>query len=82
MTQNLSLDGRFERVSKPRYWWWGSIQAALRAYPRLKQRYEMPDVALTARYADGVGHECPGANDGDGGITALVRRGLQGLPGD
>ncbi len=57
MTQNLSLDGRFERVSKPRYWWWGSIQAALRAYPRLKQRYEMPDVALTARYAEGVGHD-------------------------
>ena len=44
-------------MSKPRYWWWGSIQAALRAYPRLKQRYEMPDVALTARYADGVGHD-------------------------
>lgn len=44
-------------MSKPRYWWWGSIQAALRAYPRLKQRYEMPDVALTARYAEGVGHD-------------------------
>ena len=57
MTQNLSLDGRFERVSKPRYWWWGSIQSALRAYPRLKQRYEMPDVALTARYAAVVGHD-------------------------
>lgn len=44
-------------MSKPRYWWWGSIQAAIRAYPRLKQRYEMPDVALTARYAEGVGHD-------------------------
>lgn len=42
-------------MSKPRYWWWGSIQAALRAYPKLKQRYETPDVALTARYAEGVG---------------------------
>ena len=42
-------------MSKPRYWWWGSIQAALRVYPKLKQRYETPDVALTARYAEGVG---------------------------
>ena len=42
-------------MSKPRYWWWGSIQAALRAYPKLKQRYETPDVALTARYVEGVG---------------------------
>lgn len=44
-------------MSKPRYWWWGSIQNALRAYPKLKQRYETPDVALTARYAEGVGHD-------------------------
>ena len=44
-------------MSKPRYWWWGSIQNALRAYPKLKQRYEAPDVALTARYAEGVGHD-------------------------
>lgn len=44
-------------MSKPRYWWWGSIQAALRAYQKLKQRYETPDVALTARYAEGVGHD-------------------------
>ena len=44
-------------MSKPRYWWWGSIQNALRVYPKLKQRYETPDVALTARYADGVGHD-------------------------
>ena len=42
-------------MSKPRYWWWGSIQNALRAYPRLKQQYEAPDVAVTARYAEGVG---------------------------
>ena len=48
-------------MSKPRYWWWGSIQAALRAYPRLKQRYEAPDVAVTARYAEGVGrNSAPG----------------------
>lgn len=43
-------------MSKPRYWWWGSIQNALRAYPRLKRQYEAPDVAVTARYAEGVGH--------------------------
>lgn len=43
-------------MSKPRYWWWGSIQNALRAYPRLKQQYEAPDVAVTARYAEGIGH--------------------------
>lgn len=48
-------------MSKPRYWWWGSIQNALRAYPKLKQRYETPDVALTARYAEGVGrNSAPG----------------------
>lgn len=44
-------------MSKPRYWWWGSIQNALRAYPKLKQRYETPDAALTARYAEVVGHD-------------------------
>ena len=43
-------------MSKPRYWWWGSIQNALRAYPRLKQQYEAPNGAVTARYAEGVGH--------------------------
>lgn len=43
-------------MGKPRYWWWGSIQNALRAYPRLKQQYEAPNVAVTARYAEGVGH--------------------------
>lgn len=48
-------------MSKPRYWWWGSIQNALRAYPRLKQQYEAPDVAVTARYAEGVGrNSAPG----------------------
>lgn len=41
-------------MSKPRYWWWGSIQNALRAYPRLKRQYETPNVAVTARYAEGV----------------------------
>ena len=44
-------------MSKPRYWWWGSIQNALRAYPRLKQQYEAPNVAVTARYAEAVGHD-------------------------
>lgn len=44
-------------MSKPRYWWWGSIQNALRAYPRLKRQYEAPNVAVTARYADGVCHD-------------------------
>ena len=44
-------------MSKPRYWWWGSIQNALRAYPRLKRQYEAPNVAVTARYAEGVCHD-------------------------
>lgn len=44
-------------MSKQRYWWWGSIRNALRAYPRLKQQYEAPNVAVTARYAEGVGHD-------------------------
>lgn len=48
-------------MSKPRYWWWGSVQNALRAYPRLKQQYEAPNVAVTARYAEGVGrNSAPG----------------------
>ena len=48
-------------MSKPRYWWWGSIQNALRAYPRLKRQYETPNVAVTARYAEGVGrNSAPG----------------------
>ena len=38
-------------MSKPRYWCWGSIQNALRAYPRLKQQYEAPNVTVTARYS-------------------------------
>lgn len=37
-------------MSKPRYWWWGSIQAALRLYPELRQRYGTPDNRLTAQY--------------------------------
>ena len=48
-------------MSKPRYWWWGSIQNALRAYPRLKQQYEAPNVAVTARYVEDVGrNSAPG----------------------
>lgn len=58
-------------MSKPRYWWWGSIQNALRAYPRLKQQYEAPNVAVTARYADGVGH---GSDPGRTTETAALQR--------
>lgn len=58
-------------MSKPRYWWWGSIQNALRAYPRLKQQYEAPDVAVTARYAEGVGH---GSATGRTTETAALER--------
>lgn len=58
-------------MSKPRYWWWGSIQNALRAYPRLKQQYEAPDVAVTARYAEGVGH---GSGPGRTTETAALQR--------
>lgn len=58
-------------MSKPRYWWWGSIQNALRAYPRLKQQYEAPDVAVTARYAEGVGH---GSDPGRTTETAALQR--------
>ena len=58
-------------MSKPRYWWWGSIQNALRAYPRLKQQYEAPNVAVTARYAEGVGH---GSDPGRTTETAALQR--------
>lgn len=58
-------------MSKPRYWWWGSIQNALRAYPRLKQQYEAPDVSVTARYAEGVGH---GSDPGRTTETAELQR--------
>ena len=58
-------------MSKPRYWWWGSIQNALRAYPRLKQQYEAPDVAVTARYADGV---CRDSTPGRTTETAALER--------
>ena len=58
-------------MSKPRYWWWGSIQNALRAYPRLKQQYEAPNVAVTARYAEGVGH---GGDPGRTTETAALER--------
>ena len=58
-------------MSKPRYWWWGSIQNALRAYPRLKQQYEAPDVSVTARYAEGVGH---GSDPGRTTETAALER--------
>lgn len=46
-------------MSSPRYWWWGSVRNALRIYPKLKERYEMPDVALTARYGEQSGHNAP-----------------------
>ena len=58
-------------MSKPRYWWWGSIQNALRAYPRLKQQYEAPNVAVTARYAEGMGH---GSDPGRTTETAALER--------
>lgn len=58
-------------MSKPRYWWWGSIQNALRAYPRLKQQYEAPNVAVTARYAEGVGH---GSDPGRTTETTALQR--------
>ena len=58
-------------MSKPRYWWWGSIQNALRAYPRLKQQYEAPNVAVTARYAEGVSH---GSDPGRTTETAALER--------
>lgn len=58
-------------MSKPRYWWWGSIQNALRAYPRLKRQYEAPNVAVTARYAEGVGQ---GSDPGRTTETAALER--------
>ena len=59
-------------MSKPRYWWWGSIQNALRAYPRLKRQYETPNVAVTARYAEGVGGH--GSDPGRTTETAALER--------
>ena len=38
-------------MSKRGHWWWGAIQAALRLYPELRQRYGTPDNRLTAQYA-------------------------------
>lgn len=58
-------------MSKPRYWWWGSIQNALRAYPRLKQQYEAPNVAVTARYAEGA---CRDSTSGRTTETAALER--------
>lgn len=58
-------------MSKPRYWWWGSIQNALRAYPRLKQQYEAPNVAVTARYAEGA---CRDSTPGRTTETAALER--------
>lgn len=37
-------------MSKRVHWWWGAIQAALRLYPELRQRYGTPDKRLTAQY--------------------------------
>ena len=37
-------------MSKRGHWWWGAIQAALRLYPELRQRYGTPDNRLTAQY--------------------------------
>lgn len=58
-------------MSKPRYWWWGSIQNALRAYPRLKQQYGVPNVAVTAKYAEGVNHD---SSPGRTTETAVLER--------
>lgn len=43
-------------MSKPRYWWWGAVQAALRLYPELRQRYGTPDNRLTAQYTAQISH--------------------------
>ena len=37
-------------MSKRGHWWWGAIQAALRLYPELRQRYGTPDNRMTAQY--------------------------------
>lgn len=37
-------------MSQRVHWWWGAIQAALRLYPELRQRYGTPDNRLTAQY--------------------------------
>ena len=43
-------EGRNHAMSKRGHWWWGAIQAALRLYPELRQRYGTPDNRLTAQY--------------------------------
>ena len=37
-------------MRKRGHWWWGAIQAALRLYPELRQRYGTPDNRMTAQY--------------------------------
>ena len=37
-------------MSQRGHWWWGAIQAALRLYPELRQRYGTPDNRVTAQY--------------------------------
>lgn len=59
-------------MSSPRYWWWGSVRNALRIYPKLKERYELPEVALTARYGERSGQN---ASSRTTETTALDRMG-------
>lgn len=41
-----------ERVSKPRYKWWGYVKGMIRDYPALKERYaELHNTSMVADYS-------------------------------
>lgn len=41
-----------ERVSKPRYKWWGYVKGMIRDYPALKERYaELHSTSMVADYS-------------------------------
>ena len=66
-------------MSKPRYWWWASVRAAIRQYPKLKaKKDELQDMQITkaVKSIQGKGGELHDfyAPPGGGGNGRTVER--------
>ena len=66
-------------MSKPRYWWWASVRAAIRQYPKLKaKKDELQDMQITkaVKSIPGKGGELHDfyAPPGGGGSGRTVER--------
>ena len=73
-------------MSRPRYWWWASVRAAIRQYPKLKaKKDEIQDMRITkaVKSIQGKGgelHDFYAAPGGGGNGRTVERLALAELP--